>query len=234
MTYAAATEIVTFKRKDQSMVTAKLTKPQDKGPFTAIILLHGCLGFDKHYNVWAERLGTWGYVAMQLDSFGPSGKLSICNLPSERAQNLCDAKSYLSGLPFVDPKRIGVMAWSQAGALTLASLCARLSAQRQENPFRVAVAFYPYCFKPLVEMNMPLLVLVGELDDWCPSGLWREKIPLRKARHEVSLKVYPGAYHCFDWEGVNTNYMGHRLQYCPRAAADAIIQVKEFLAKHLK
>lgn len=234
LAYATAAEIVTFKREDQWVVTAKLTKPQGKGPFPAIILLHGCLGFDKHYNVWAERVASWGYVALQLDSFGPNEKLSICKLPSERAQSLCDGKFYLSGLPFVDQKRIGVMGWSQAAASTLASFCARLSVQKRKNPFQAAVAFYPYCYKPLLDINLPLLVLIGEFDDWCPSALWRDRMSLRKTRNDIILKVYPSAYHCFDAEGVNTNYMNHRLQYCPTAATDAIVQVKKFLEKHLK
>ena len=116
---------MTFKGKEQKIVAAKLMMPQTKGTFPTMILLHGCLGFDKHYDAWAERLASWGYVTLQIDSFGPRGKLSICRVPSERAQDLCDAESYLSGFPFVDQKRIGVMAWSQAAASTLASFCVR-------------------------------------------------------------------------------------------------------------
>jgi len=64
MAYADAAEIAVFKRSDQRIVTAKLTKPQGKGPFPGMILLHGCVGFDKHYGVWAERLASWGYVGL--------------------------------------------------------------------------------------------------------------------------------------------------------------------------
>jgi dienelactone hydrolase len=47
------------------------------------------------------------------------------------------------------------------------------------------------------------------------------------------VKVYPGAYHCFDAEGVDMEYMGHRLRYCPVASSDAILQVRKFLAQYL-
>jgi dienelactone hydrolase len=124
---AAATEMVEFKGKGQEIVKGKLTKPEGKGPFPAMILLHGCLG------------------------------------------------------------------WSQGAASTLAPFCSRLSAQGQKNPFRAAVAFYPYCYKPLVEMKLPLLVLVGDRDDYCPSALWWKKMPLREARGDMIVKVYPGA-----------------------------------------
>ena len=53
-------------------------------------------------------------------------------------------------------------------------------------------------------------------------------------QHEVILKVYPGAYHLFDYEGMNETDDGHRLLYDKAAAADAIIQVKNFLSKHMQ
>lgn len=230
----AASEIVTFKGEDQEILTARLTKPEGNGPFPAIILLHGSFGFDEHYDVWAERIASWGYVALQMDSFGPRDKLSISSLPSKRAENICYAESYLAGLPFVDNKRIGVIGWSQRGSSALAVFCKRSSVRKSKAPLRAVVAFYPYCFKSLASLDFPLLILTGELDDWCPPILCRERIPSEKAPHEVTLKVYPGAYHFFDGEGVNANYMGHRLLYDPAAAADAIVQVRTFLSKHLK
>jgi dienelactone hydrolase len=99
---AAAAEMVEFKGKNQEIVRGRLTKPEGKGPFPAVILLHGCLVIDQHYNVWAKRLGSWGYVALQIDSFGPRGKLSICSVPSKRAQDLCDARSYFKSF-FCEP-----------------------------------------------------------------------------------------------------------------------------------
>ncbi len=231
---AFSADIVTFKGSDDRAVTGRLTKPDGNGPFPALVLLHGSHGFDKHYDVWAERLASWGYVALQIDSIGPGQKSSLNSVPSKRAEDFCSAKLYLNGLPFVDNKRIGVMAWSQRGASALVAFCARNVALKQENPFRATVAFYPYCFKSLFRLDSPLLILIGEQDDWYPAALCKERIPSGKTRHEVILKVYPGAYHCFDAEGVDTNYMGHRVQYDPAAAADAIAQVKTFLTKHLK
>lgn len=230
---AVAAQIVEFKGKDQEIVRGKLTMPEGKGPFPAAVLLHGCLAIDQHYDLWAKRLGSWGYVALQIDGFGPKSGPSICGLPSKRAQNLCDARSYLLGLPYVDPGRIGLMGWSQGASSALASFCSRALVLKQKNPFRAAVAFYPYCYKPLLEMNLPLLVLIGDRDDYCPSALWRERVPLRKTQGEIIVKVYPGAYHCFDAEGVNMDYMGHRLRYCPVSSSDAVCQVRNFLAKYL-
>jgi len=58
-------------------------------------------------------------------------------------------------------------------------------------------------------------------------------MPSGKTTHEIILKVYPQAYHGFDFE-VDTSKEGHRLLYNQAAANDAIEQVRNFLAKYLK
>jgi dienelactone hydrolase len=229
-----SSEMVTIKGAGQDTVIARLTKPDGKGIFPAIILLHGSIGYDKHYDDWADRLASWGYVSLLLDGFGPRGQSSLSDPPSARAQDICYAKSYLSGLPFVDPERIGVIGWSQRGSAALAVLCVRFPSLQKEYPFRAVVTFYPYCFRAFVDLDFPLLILIGELDDRCPVSLCIERMPHKKTENEVILKVYPRAYHGFDVEGIDMGYLDRRYRYHPTAAADSIIQVKTFLAKHLK
>jgi dienelactone hydrolase len=231
---AFSSEMVTIKGSGQDTVIARLTKPDGKGPFPATILLHGSLGFDKHYDGWAERLASWGYVALLLDSFGPRGQSGLSDPPSTRAQDIFYAKSYLSELPFVDPRRIGVIGWSQRGSSALAALSTRFASHQKEYPLRAVVTFYPYCFRALAGLDFPLLILIGELDDRSPVAICMERMPRNRTPNEVILKVYPRAYHGFDVEGIDTSYMDHRFRYNPTAAADSIIQVKTFLAKHLK
>jgi dienelactone hydrolase len=231
---AFSSEMVTIKGSGQDTVIARLTKPDGKGPFPAAILLHGSLGFDKHYDGWAERLASWGYVALLLDSFGPRGQSGLSDPPSTRAQDIFYAKSYLSELPFVDPRRIGVIGWSQRGSSALAALSTRFASHQKEYPLRAVVTFYPYCFRALAGLDFPLLILIGELDDRSPVAICMERMPPKRTPNEVILKVYPRAYHGFDIEGIDTGYMDHRYRYNPTAATDSIIQVKTFLAKHLK
>jgi dienelactone hydrolase len=59
-------------------------------------------------------------------------------------------------------------------------------------------------------------------------------MPKIKTKHEVELKIYKDAYHCFDCSGKNNIYMGHILRYGSNAATDSFIQVERFLAKYLK
>jgi dienelactone hydrolase len=100
--------------------------------------------------------------------------------------------------------------------------------------FRAAVAFYPGCLLRLLRLNAPLLVLIGEKDDWTPAARCRRMEVGRGPSPEFTLKIYPGAYHDFDRrdEGADT-YLGHRLERHPEAALDAEQQVRRFLARHL-
>lgn len=257
VTAVTAADDITFKGTtkinggDFVLLKGKLTKPQADGPFPAVVLLHGCSGIQKSQDDWASRLATWGYVSLQVDSFNPRGTSDICGnsrrVPFEiRTQDAIDAKSFLCTLPFVDSNKIAIIGWSHGGSTTLSSVSisnfvglagkSRIDLfPKQEEPFRAAIAFYPYCAGQLEDSNAPLLILAGELDTWCPALLCQTKMPSGKSTHEVVLKIYPGAHHAFDWEGVDlVRLQRHRLLYNPEALADSINQVREFLAKHLK
>ena len=154
---AYAQEWVTFKghtKTGDELDTLKgiLEKPQGQGPFPAVVMLHGCSGITKYYDIWVQRLISWGYVTLMVDSLGPRGESDICEgsrvtliPPHVRAQDAHDAKSYLSGLPFVNRNQIALMGWSHGGWTVLFAIDKTLSIQNRGNLFRAAIAFYPYC-----------------------------------------------------------------------------------------
>jgi dienelactone hydrolase len=85
VSFAFAEEWVTFKgtRKtgEAFMLKGILNKPQGQGPFPAVVILHGCSGIEgmkKYLDIWAQRLASWGYVSLMVDSFGPRGESDIC------------------------------------------------------------------------------------------------------------------------------------------------------------
>ena len=225
------------------MLTGKLTKPQGEGPFPALVCLHGCGGISRRDDAWVVRLSNWGYATLQVDSFGPRGKSNICSnttlvSPEMRAQDAYDAKAFLSGLPFVDKERIALMGWSHGGWTTLHAINPKITLQNRGDPFRAAIAFYPHCDLSLSQLDCPLLILIGDDDDWTPARMCSQMASSKKTLHEVTLKVYPKSYHGFDAEGMDQYVRGsrgtHRMLYNPAAAADSVVQVRQFLETHFK
>jgi dienelactone hydrolase len=188
--------------------TALLFRPKGKGPFPAVVALHGCGGLfndDKEIKGreedWAERLAAAGYVALLPDSFTARGVRQICSgpdrkiSPAERAEDAAAAAEWLAKQPFVDASRMGLMGWSH-GAMTV--LWSVRKGFMQGPQYKVAIGLYPGCRKiaKLADWHpgVPLTLLLGEDDDWTAPG------PCRKlARREGFRTVtYPDAYHGFD------------------------------------
>ena len=220
-------------------LAGRLMKPAGAGPFPALVLLHGCDGTDLASDTLVRAFGGWGYVLLELDSFGPRGVTEACTdyvrvSPSVRAKDAHAARAYLASLPFVDAGRIGVLGWSHGGITVLEAIAnPYLNEPARAEPFAAAIAFYPYCALKLVKPDAPLLVLIGDDDDWTPVGRCTSMTLSGDPLPEYELVVYPGATHAFDWPAAPETYFGHHLRYDPEAAADAYKRVRDFLGKHL-
>jgi len=220
-----------------------LRQPRDPGPSPAVVLLHGCNGgWQKLDKRWGARIGSWGYVTLTVDRFGPRGITSACTggAPAAAVFDAYRALAFLAQQPFVDPERVAVIGFSQGGWLALASVERGMIERTSKEKFRAAIAFYPPCLSLKGSMTVPTLILVGELDDWTPAsecrslaegrddyGISREKglgVP-------IELVVYPGAYHGFDVPGFATpvKYLGHHLEFNQAARDRSIDAIRNFL-----
>ena len=230
-------------------IPATLLKPDGAGPFPAVVMMHDCSGLGPSSSGapgrWARELLSQGYVVILPDSFSTRGfPNGICTdaskrrfevRPFVRARDARAARGFLQTLPYVDKDRIGLMGGSHGGFTTLVALSGPGSG------FAAAVALYPRCqFSQQLKPDVPLLILIGELDDWTPA---KECVPL--AGENVSVKVYPGAHHSFDSprpkryvaERINpSSPSGHgaTTEGNADAWADSIRQVGDFFAKNLK
>lgn len=219
-------------------VTGLLTLPQGDGPFPVVVMLHGCAGLYETHADWADLLASWGYASLRVDSFGPRGITEICTdimRPVPRAADVNGAIAYLQGLGEIDAGRIAVMGWSHGASVTLQIAAEPGSLREDLKPaVRGAIALYPYCSRTSQAYRVPLLVLIGDADDWTPAGICRDMVAdLPPASAPVDLVVYPGATHSFDCRACNGDYWGHRLVHDAPAHDDAIARVAAFLGTTL-
>ena len=87
------------------------------------------------------------------------------------------------------------------------------------------------------EIYAPVLILIGEADDWTPAERCRDMV--RHPRPDsapIAMTVYPGAHHAFDVVQLQPGrqVFGHWIEYNGAAAEDAEARVRTFLATHLE
>ncbi|GAA5162744.1 dienelactone hydrolase family protein [Viridibacterium curvum] len=200
---------------------AQLFKPDTPGPHPAVVMIHGCGGayakdgsLNARHQMWGEYLAANGYVALMLDSFSSRGLAEICTQKfsdrtikeSDRVGDTYAALSWLRQQAGVKTDRIALLGWSHGAGVTLDAI--RRQPKAIDKGFAAAVSFYPGCtnrnkkadsFKPYA----PLLILIGEADDWTPAAPCVELTSTaRAAGAPMQIHTYPGAYHDFDNPGV--------------------------------
>jgi dienelactone hydrolase len=189
----------------------------DRGhPAPALVLMHGCGGayergrLGARYTELAARLNALGVHALVADSFGPRGETEICTqrngqrrvTQEQRRRDALGALVWLATQPGVDPARTGLLGWSNGGSTVLAALNRRHRevAAAPVHP-SLAVAFYPGCESDLkrgFEPTAPLLMLLGELDDWTPAAPCKSLAASAQGVAPVQWEAYANAYHGFD------------------------------------
>jgi dienelactone hydrolase len=199
------------------------TPPRSGERRPAAVLLHGCSGLYTTRGLlpigrraWAEYFARQGFVAVAVDSFGPRGVGSVCEIEdSKRPAQPWDVRSgdayaaleYLVRRPDVDPKSVLMVGWSHGGSTVMGAVRPNAVGRRADGPhFRAAIAFYPGCTGPLrlkgYEATMPLLILHGGDDDWVPAAPCVDLgQKLKTSRFPPQVIVYPGGHHGFDNPG---------------------------------
>ncbi len=178
----------------------------------------------------------------------------------KRANDAYGALAYLQAQPFIRPDAIALMGWASGGGAVLLAVGngnAGRPAVLPKGDFRAAVAVYPaICDErfhvapwaatatPTWTTNIPLLILDGGKDVWTPAAACRTFVDGAVSRGaKVEVKIYPEAFHAFDVPGLKPikfpaysqpNNVVPILGTDPKARADALKFVPEFLAKHLR
>jgi dienelactone hydrolase len=236
-------------------------RPGGAGPFPAVVLMHGCHGVSDSNREWARWFAARGYVALIVDSWRPRGIRDGCTpgadiANTERFDDAVGALRWLHTREYVDRRRVGAMGWSNGGVFAMAVVngpsLERARARGVVLPepgFAASVALYPGgCYSLGNERVVrPLLLLIGDADDWTLPGECARMIEAMRARGaDARIVLYPGAVHYFDVHGQPRTVLpevenrnrpggccGATVGYDAAAAADARDRVEAFLGRHL-
>lgn len=215
--HAVAVEVPSFDRAGGNAVQlpSHWFAAKEPGPRPALVLLHGCGGFfdgkgrlAERYTAMADRLNTLGIHVLITDSLTPRGERELCTQRTgsravtmlQRRRDALGALAWLAARSDVDGQRLGLLGWSNGGSTVLAATQgAHPEVAKAAVRPSLAVAFYPGCeaegrrgYQPVA----PLLILIGEADDWTPAAPCRtlaQQLP-----QSIQIEVYPGAFHGFD------------------------------------
>lgn len=226
-----------------------------------MVLLHGCGGLyssardrqgmlSLRHGGMADRLSEQGWHVLLPDSLSARGERSLCEQRIgerrvhgvHRRDDALGTLQWLAAQPWADAQRVALLGWSHGGSAVLSSTDLRDAAVRvQAVKPKTAVVFYPGCADALrrgYQPAAPLLMLLGEKDDWTAPG------PCIELGRTVaaSVRVYPDSHHGFDEptgsvrlrrdvpNGVNPGkgvHVGRNPVTGPQAWDDAISHLRE-------
>ncbi|MGO8914977.1 MAG: dienelactone hydrolase family protein [Stellaceae bacterium] len=229
-------------------VSGYLFRPIAPGRLPAVVLMHGCDGLNWHrpgrgswrlLETYAARFVELGYVALALDSFAPRGVEEACNRPltvspERRAWDAFSAARYLIGTGFVDPDRLVIEGHSHGAVVVLVAM--EQGRWHVPEHFAAGIAWYPGCSWTKGGVTGPILILIGDADEWTRADTCRrfaDRVAAGGQARELILRTYPGAGHAFDAQGGTRIIAGHLIKPDPEAASDAWNQVVGFLRQRV-
>ena len=182
-----------------------------------VVALHGCGGLysttgarkgrlNARHEAMADLLVAEGYSAVFPDSLTPRGETELCTQKigsrkidqTQRRADVLGTLAWVAAQPWAQPSRIALLGWSHGGSAVLSATdSTRADVSGQAVKPVVAVAFYPGCaaaIKSGYKPSAPLVLMLGEKDDWTPPA------PCIALGKDVGaeVNVYADSYHDFD------------------------------------
>lgn len=196
---------VTYPGPDGQPLHAYLARPSAAGPTPGILLIHEFLGLNADIVQKADLLAEQGYTVLAVDAY--RGKTTrqllrgiwlVLTTPQEEINTDLDAGyTYLSGLPDVDPARIGAVGFCFGGTQAL-----HLG---MRNPDLAAnVIFYGSGLVTdpdqlgALGANGPVLGIFGDQDRSIPlEDVYDFEQALQDRGTLYRVSIYPGVGHAF-------------------------------------
>lgn len=182
--------------------------PEEEGPFPAILMLPASTGVEKINHDWASLLKNHGYVVYVIDSFKPRGWVNPVSVNWNEATtaqlaDIVPAYRYLITIPYVNPKRIGILGFSMGG-LSVLRVMQHVDSNPEEYqkiPFQAAASFYGVCHRlaPQATLAGNTTIFIGSNDDKATTNDCLALVKRSASNNnQVAIKTYPNALHGFD------------------------------------
>ncbi len=215
------------------VVKAILSKPDGDGPFPAVVMFPTSGGWKDTPQHWRERLNAWGYVTVEVFSYGSRDAAAAMIKPVNMVLDGVGALDHLRTLAYVDADRVAVMGWSLGAETALWAVDAAAWGGKYDARFAAAVALYPWC-GVTGAFFAPVLVISAERDDGARPLFGTDLIERKPAGSApMTMEVMPGAYHWFDLPHEPNYTFGVTYQHSAEATAAAVKIIRSFLEKRL-
>ena len=181
-----------------------LARPMGDGPFPAIVVIQEWWGLDAHIKDLAERFAREGFVALAPDLYheqvatepDDARKLVMAMNMQIALHEIGGAIGYLSDLPDVEPKSVGVIGFCMGGRLSLTA------ASTGDQRIGAVAAFYGGGVQPTPEfvggIKAPVLAVYGEEDEGIPAEQYNAlEAEMDRQEKTFEMVIYPGAGHAF-------------------------------------
>ncbi|MCH8029476.1 MAG: dienelactone hydrolase family protein [Candidatus Dadabacteria bacterium] len=212
-------------------ISGYLVKPEGKGPFPAVVMIHEWWGLNDQIRGKASELADQGYVVLAVDLYrgratsdpGEAHEL-MRGLPEDRAvADMLAAVRYLQSQPYVKGSRIGSIGWCMGGGYSL-------SLAINSPELAACVIYYGRLVTDPREHNRiqaPIAGFFGDKDRGIPpSSVDKFESSLKSLDKEIETHLYHGAGHAFANENSRS--------FNKKAAEDSWVKTLRFFKDKLK
>ncbi|MDJ0740786.1 MAG: dienelactone hydrolase family protein [Gammaproteobacteria bacterium] len=224
-------------------ILARLSLPDGEGPFPAVVLLHGSLGYSALQRRYADALNEHGYVVLAVDSFSARDVVDVVGRQQAVSIESMVADSYaalrlLRSHPQVAGNAIALLGWSKGGT---AAIAAGRTAYRERlssdgDRFSAIGAVYPWCGareRVMRRDDVPVLLVLAGADDWVSADACADLLAeMATLGLRARVAIYDDAEHGFDAPGIHRVFLPrgrswHRCHYAADAQGFTVMATAE-------